>query len=83
MPIYEYECNACGYRSELIRRMADADEPAACDQCGSGDVARVLSVFSANVGAAHQRPGGAPAPSGPTCGACGGPHGSCGARVGG
>jgi len=42
MPLYEYECDACGQRFELIRRYAD---PAVevCARCGKGPVRRLPS----------------------------------------
>jgi putative FmdB family regulatory protein len=42
MPLYEYECGACGRRFELIRRFSD---PAVdvCTLCGKGPVNRLVS----------------------------------------
>ncbi|OFW02823.1 MAG: hypothetical protein A3I61_11900 [Acidobacteria bacterium RIFCSPLOWO2_02_FULL_68_18] len=42
MPLYEYECDACGRRFELIRRYSD---PAvdSCTVCGKGPVRRLFS----------------------------------------
>ena len=42
MPLYEYECEACGKRFELIRRFSDAP-PEACTLCGGGPVNRLPS----------------------------------------
>jgi len=42
MPLYEYECDACGRRFELIQRFSD--RPAeSCSLCGSGPVRKLLS----------------------------------------
>jgi putative FmdB family regulatory protein len=42
MPLYEYECEACGSRFEKIRKFSD--EPlAVCDKCGKGPVKKLLS----------------------------------------
>jgi putative FmdB family regulatory protein len=42
MPIYEYQCRACGQRFEL--RQSFSDEPAkVCPHCGVEDVRRLLS----------------------------------------
>lgn len=42
MPLYEYECDACGQRFEVIQKFSDA--PAAtCASCGKGPVRRLLS----------------------------------------
>jgi putative FmdB family regulatory protein len=42
MPLYEYECDACGKRFELIQRFSDP-APEACAKCGHGPVRRLLS----------------------------------------
>ena len=42
MPLYEYECGACGNRFELIRKFSD--EPVeVCPKCGKNDVQKLLS----------------------------------------
>lgn len=42
MPIYEYACQSCGKRTELLQRM---DDPplATCPQCG-GEVKKLVSA---------------------------------------
>ena len=42
MPLYEYECDACGQRFEVIQKFSDppAEE---CAACGKGPVRRLLS----------------------------------------
>lgn len=42
MPLYEYRCEACGGRFELIRKFSDAP-PESCTLCGSGPVNRLPS----------------------------------------
>ena len=42
MPLYEYECDACGQRFEVIQKFSDAP-PGTCAQCGKGPVRRLLS----------------------------------------
>ena len=42
MPLYEYECDACGGRFEIIQKFSDAP-PDACKKCGKGPVRRLLS----------------------------------------
>src|SRR5687767_7775861 len=41
MPVYEYQCNTCGERFELLTRF-DAPHPA-CPKCGN-DVRRLVSA---------------------------------------
>lgn len=43
MPIYEYECNACGHRHEIIQKLSDA--PARdCPECGRPDLRKLVSA---------------------------------------
>jgi putative FmdB family regulatory protein len=42
MPLYEYQCDACGERFEIIQKFSD--EPIeTCRQCAGGPVRRLLS----------------------------------------
>ena len=43
MPLYEYECDACGQRFELIRKFSDPPVEV-CARCGKGPVHRQLST---------------------------------------
>jgi putative FmdB family regulatory protein len=47
MPIYEYQCENCGYAFEVLRRMRDADDALECPKCESPSVQRQLSTFAA------------------------------------
>ena len=42
MPLYEYECEACGKRFEIIQKFSDAP-PDTCRVCGQGPVRRLMS----------------------------------------
>jgi putative FmdB family regulatory protein len=42
MPLYEYECGACGHRFEIIQKFSDGP-PDACPQCGKGPLQRQFS----------------------------------------
>ena len=42
MPLYEYECEACHTRFEVIQRFSDAPVDT-CRSCGKGPVRRLLS----------------------------------------
>jgi putative FmdB family regulatory protein len=42
MPLYEYQCDACGQRFELIQKFSDPT-PDACRKCGKGPVHRLAS----------------------------------------
>src|ERR671919_1317136 len=42
MPLYEYECDACGQRFEVIQKFSDPPAEQ-CASCGQGPVRRLLS----------------------------------------
>jgi putative FmdB family regulatory protein len=42
MPLYEYQCEACGQRFEVIRKFSDPPLET-CALCGKGPVQRLLS----------------------------------------
>lgn len=42
MPLYEYECDACGQRFEAIRKFSESDLDV-CSLCGKGPVRRLMS----------------------------------------
>lgn len=54
MPIYEYECEACGDKFELIRSMSDRDDGIECPKCGNCGVKRVFSVFGLGTSSAGE-----------------------------
>ena len=41
MPLYEYECDACGGRFEVIQKFSETTEE--CRRCGKGPVRRLMS----------------------------------------
>ena len=73
MPIYEYVCQDCGERFELLRSMKDADTPIPCRKCKSERTSRMLSLFFASSGGRVVAGGGAPCAScaGGSCATCG------------
>jgi putative FmdB family regulatory protein len=42
MPLYEYECDACGGRFEVIQKFSEVSEK--CRTCGKGPVRRLQSA---------------------------------------
>jgi putative FmdB family regulatory protein len=42
MPLYEYRCESCGHRFEVIQKFSDA-LIAVCPKCGAGPVVKLLS----------------------------------------
>jgi putative FmdB family regulatory protein len=47
MPLYEYQCRACGNRFEALVRPSDTEGPA-CPSCKSNDLERLISSFAAS-----------------------------------
>ena len=43
MPIYEYQCQACGAEKEVLQRMSD-DPLKDCDQCGQPTLKKKISA---------------------------------------
>ncbi|MGH8123658.1 MAG: FmdB family zinc ribbon protein [Rudaea sp.] len=43
MPIYEFECTACGTRFDRLQKLSDPD-PANCPHCGASRVRRRLTA---------------------------------------
>jgi putative FmdB family regulatory protein len=43
MPLYDYDCSACGRRFETIRGLHD-DPPTECPLCGSGPVRKAFAA---------------------------------------
>ena len=75
MPIYEYICLDCKTEIEILRSFNESDQPIDCDECGSDNVKRKLSLAIAHSGgSAVSGMGG-----GSGCNSCaGGNCGSCG-----
>ncbi|HHN74180.1 MAG TPA: zinc ribbon domain-containing protein [Acidobacteria bacterium] len=66
MPIYEFECRACGAALEALRRMGQGPEGLECPRCGGTDLVQKLSSFATSAGSAPS------CSTSPTCGAGGG-----------
>src|SRR6476659_4841472 len=43
VPLYEYECDACGRRFEVIQKKFSDPPVEVCRECGKGPVRRLLS----------------------------------------
>jgi putative FmdB family regulatory protein len=44
MPIYEYQCNACGAISEFLVGIGPKSETLSCKECGSPELGKMISV---------------------------------------
>lgn len=68
MPIYEYNCNACDHRFELLVPMSASSVLPECPECRSADTRKLISVF---VGRSSGSDGGAKNLAGSGgCGSC-------------
>jgi putative FmdB family regulatory protein len=78
MPLYEYRCENCHTRFEVLRSFSQADGQVACPACAQTGARRLISTFAAvskSEGSSRlvtgSQPGG--------CGSCAGGHcASCG-----
>jgi putative FmdB family regulatory protein len=75
MPLYEYTCEECHERSELL--IMGGREPA-CPKCGSKDMHKEFSTFAAHGGEPRGSGSAAGHSHSPGCGCCMGPQGTCG-----
>ncbi len=48
MPMYEYECKACGSDFDMLRSMSQSDDDITCLHCGSPKILRKLSLFASH-----------------------------------
>ncbi|RDV82921.1 FmdB family zinc ribbon protein [Ammonifex thiophilus] len=61
MPIYEFRCQACGYRFERLCPMGETGENLTCPACGAKAPLRVMSAFTTK---------GVESGSGSSCSSC-------------
>ncbi len=64
MPIYEYVCQSCGQKTEVLQKRNDPAPECTVDACKDGALVRVLSAH--NVGSS----GYAAPPQAGGCGSC-------------
>lgn len=68
MPIYEYQCSACGTVFARLQSISTTPKPMSCPECNSDETKRLVSTFAAGASTSEATSCGAPAP----CGASGG-----------
>ncbi len=74
MPLYEYQCEACGTKFDMRRSIQASDDPAQCPNCTSNQSKRQVSLFiSFTKGAAGSESSGGGCGCGGAC-SCGGHH---------
>ena len=78
MPIYEYRCESCSEKFEVLTRFAERDAMQVCPACESTKTRVLVSsfAFAGSGGALESMDLGAGESTGGGC--CGGSCGSCG-----
>jgi putative FmdB family regulatory protein len=77
MPIYEYRCESCSEKFELLTRFAERDTAQECPACESTRTRVLVSSFAVAGGGSLESADFGTAESGGG-GCCGGSCGSCG-----
>ncbi len=78
MPLYEYECAACGERTEKMRSLADRAKGPACPECGEATALALSVPGRAAVSGGSRESSALPTMDGGGCG-CG--PGGCGVNL--
>src|SRR5258707_14638831 len=76
MPIYEYRCESCSGKFEVLTRFAERDISQICPSCESTKTRVLVSSFAVAGGSESSLDFGSEQTSGGGC--CGGGCGSCG-----
>lgn len=50
LPMYEYECAACGHKFEKLKRLINLDGKLKCPNCGGHKTNRIFSAFMSKAG---------------------------------
>ncbi len=64
MPLYEYRCDDCDHRFEVLQRLEAGAEELLCPECGAESLEKLFSTFAAS---AESSAGAAMAPAGGCC----------------
>jgi putative FmdB family regulatory protein len=51
MPLYEYQCKACGEEFEKMMRFSEADQNPVCPSCQSPDTRKKISTIASRFNA--------------------------------
>lgn len=49
MPVFEYRCNKCNAKFDVLHKSSNSQEEVVCPRCNSKDSRKLLSAFSAKV----------------------------------
>lgn len=54
MPLYEYLCEACDQKFELMQSLSAKVEETTCPRCQKGNVRRLMSAFASQIKGDHK-----------------------------
>ena len=54
MPVYEYQCNACDHKFELLQSVNARPEETSCPQCNEVNAQRLMSAFVSQIKGDHK-----------------------------
>ena len=83
MPIYEYRCESCSEKFEVLTRFAERDSAQVCPACESTRTRVLVSSFALAGGGSLESMdfGGGDSTGESSGGCCGGACGSCGSGL--
>lgn len=55
MPVFEYRCNECNTKFDVLHKSLNNQEEVVCPKCNSKDSKKLLSSFSASVSGNYER----------------------------
>ncbi len=59
MPIYEYRCEDCDHRFEILQRLGEGADGLSCPDCGAPRLSKMFSTFAANADGGSAQPAAA------------------------
>ena len=66
MPMFEYQCKKCGHVTEFLESTGSSKKKHVCQKCGSTELEKLFSAFSARVASGSTPTGSSSCPTG-TC----------------
>ncbi len=54
MPVYEYQCNTCDHKFELLQSVNVRPEETSCPQCKEVNAQRLMSAFASQIKGDHK-----------------------------
>jgi putative FmdB family regulatory protein len=67
MPIYEYRCNDCGNRFEILQRLGQGADGVHCPSCGEERIEKQFSTFASSTAEPSRRDAAPMVGCGPAC----------------